>query len=118
MLVIDDAKPGSIYFLPNIQRNMTPPPGRPICNTINTPTMNLSNWVDIQLQPFVKKLPSYIKDSGHFLRKIEQINQQIKLPPNAILVTWDVKSLYTNIPDEDGLDALKLTLEKSKFQKI
>ena len=96
---------------------MTSPPGRPICNTINTPTMNLSKWVDIQLQPLVKKLPSYIKDSSHFLRKIEQINQQIKLPPNAILVTWDVKSLYTNIPHEDGLDSLKLTLEKNQIPK-
>ena len=79
--------------------------------------MNLSKWADIQLQPLVKKLPSYIKDSSHFLRKIEQINQQIKLPPNAILVTWDVKSLYTNIPREDGLDALKLTLEKNQIPK-
>ena len=49
--------------------------------------------------------------------KIEQINQQIKLPPNAILVTWDVKSLCTNIPHEDGLDALKLTLENNQVPK-
>ena len=68
MLVIDDAKPGNIYFLPKVHKNMTPPPGRPICNTINTPTINLSKWVDIQLQPLVKKLLSYIKDNSHFLR--------------------------------------------------
>ena len=55
MLVIDDAKPGNIYSLPKIHKNMTPPPGRQICNTINTPTMNFSKWVDIQLQPLVKK---------------------------------------------------------------
>ena len=58
MLVINDAKPGNIYFLPKIHKNINPPPGRPICNTINTPTMNLSKWVDLQLQPFVKKLKS------------------------------------------------------------
>ena len=57
---------------------------------------------NIQLQPLVKKLPSYIKDSSHFLLKIEQINQLIKLPQNAILVTWDVKSVYTNILHKDG----------------
>ena len=118
MLVIDDAKPGNICFLPKIHKNITPPPGRPICNTINTPTITLSKWVDIQLQPLVKKLPSYIKDSSHFLRKIEQINQQTELLPNGILVTWDVKSLYTNIPHEDGVDAFKLTLENNKFQKL
>ena len=62
-------------------------------------------------------MPSYVKDSSHFIHKIEQINQQIKLPPNAVLVTWDVKSLYTNIPHEDGSDALKVTLEKNHVPK-
>ena len=58
LLIIDESKPGNIYFLPKIHKNVTPPPGRPICNTINTPTMNLSRWVEIQLQLLVKKLPS------------------------------------------------------------
>ena len=98
MLVINDAKPGNIYFLPKIHQNINPPPGRPICNTINTPTMNLSKWVDLQLQPFVKKLKSYLKDDNDFLRKINDINQKYQLLKNALLVTWDVKSLYTSIP--------------------
>ena len=62
-------------------------------------------------------MPSYIKDSSHFLHKKDQINQQIKLPPNAILITWDVKSLYINIPHEDGSDALKVTLQKNQVPK-
>ena len=118
ILVIDDAKPGKIYCLPKIHKNMILSPGRPICNTINTPIMNLSKWIDIQLQTLVKNLPSYIKDSSHFLCKIEQINQQTELPPNAILVTWDVKFLYTNIPHEDGSDALKLQAPKNKTETI
>ena len=54
LLFIDSPKPGNIYFLPKIHSEIRPPAGRPICNTINTPTMNLSKWVDIQLQPLVK----------------------------------------------------------------
>ena len=69
LLIINDPKPGNIYFLPKIHKNVSPPPGRPICNTINTPTMNLSKWVDIQLQPLIKKLPSYLQDDNHFLKK-------------------------------------------------
>ena len=69
LLFIDSPKPGNIYFLPKIQSEIRPPPGRPICNTINTPTMNLLEWIDIQLQPLVKKLPSYLKDDNDFLRK-------------------------------------------------
>ena len=47
MLAINDAKPGNIYFLPKIHKDINPPPGRPICNTINTPRMNLSKCVDL-----------------------------------------------------------------------
>ena len=117
MLVINDAKPGNICFLPKIHENINPPPGRPICNTINTPMMNLSKWVDLQLQPFVKKLKSYLKDDNDFLRKINDINQKYQLPKNALLVTWDVKSLYTSIPHKDGLEALKKTLEEENVNK-
>ena len=37
ILFIDSLKPGNIYFLPKIHSEIRPPPGRPICNTINTP---------------------------------------------------------------------------------
>ena len=115
LLIIDDPKPGNIYFLPKIHKNVSPPPGRPICNTINTPTMNLSKWVDIQLQPLVKKLPSYLQDDNHFLKKINDINKNQTLPPNSLLVTWDVKSLYTNIPHKEGLEALRITLDRENI---
>ena len=80
LLIVDDSKSGIIYFLPKIHKNITPSPGRPICNTINTPTMNLSRWVDIQLQPLVKNLRSYLKDHNHFPRKIDEINKNHTLP--------------------------------------
>ena len=117
LLIVDNSKPGNIYFLPKIHKNITPPPGRPICNTINTPTMNLSRWVDIQLQPLVKNLPSYLKDDNHFLRKIDEINKNHTLPRDALLVTWDVRSLYTNIPHKEGLEALKKTLHNEKIPR-
>ena len=67
LLIVDDSKPGNIYFLPKIHKNITPPPGRLICNTINTPTINLSGWVNNHVQRLVKNLPSYLKDDNHFL---------------------------------------------------
>ena len=77
--------------------------------------MNLSRWVDIQLQPLVKNLPSYLKDDNHFLRKIDEINKTHTLPRDALLLTWDVRSLYTNIPHKEGLEALKKTLHNEKI---
>ena len=71
----------------------------------------------MQLQPLVKKQPLYLKDDNDFLHKIDDLNKTQTVPPNATLVTCDVKSLYTNIPHEEGLDALQKTLENEMYQK-
>ena len=65
----------------------------------------ISQLVDFFLQPHVKLLPSYIKDTTHFLLKLNQLGD---LPPNTILATLDVASLYTNIPNTEGLEAARL----------
>ena len=112
LLLVDSPKAGNIYFLPKIHKEIQLPPGRHICNTINTPTMNLSKWEDMQLQPLVRKQPSYLKDDNDFLYKIDDVNKTQTIPPNAILVTLDVKPLYTNIPHKEGLDALQNNTRK------
>ena len=106
---------GNIYMLPKIHKDPKSrnPPPRPICNSKNTPTEKISQWVDEQLQPLVKELPSYLQDDSDFLRKINELNQQEKLPPGTLLVTLDIKSLYTNIPTEGGEAACRYFLEKS-----
>ena len=48
-------------------------------------------------------LPSYIRDSKHFLQLLESLSP---LPENTILVTADVTSLYTNIPLEEDLESV------------
>ena len=57
----------------------------------------------------VTKLPSYIKDTTHFLNKLNSIGQ---LPNGVSLVTLDVASLYTNIPHNDGIQACSDFLDK------
>ena len=49
-----------------------------------------------------KALPSYVRDSMDFIEKVKSI----KCPPDAILSSWDVVSLYTNIPHKEGLEAV------------
>ncbi|PFX22533.1 hypothetical protein AWC38_SpisGene12938 [Stylophora pistillata] len=101
-LVMENAQPGNIYFLPKIYKPQRPPPARPICNTIKSATTNISKWIDDQLQPLVEKLPSHIKDNNNFVCKLVELNKGHTLPPETTLVTWDVKSLYTNIPHDGG----------------
>ena len=51
----------------------------------------------------VKQIPSYIKDKNHFIDKVNKFF----VPFNSILVAMDVRSLYTSIPDNEGIVATK-----------
>ena len=57
---------------------------------------------------------SYIRDSGHFLKKIKNIST---LAENAILVTDDVVGLYPSIAHQAGLSALKEALENRSVKR-
>ncbi|XP_057294731.1 uncharacterized protein LOC130623279 [Hydractinia symbiolongicarpus] len=88
------------YILPKIHKDGNP--GRPIVSAVNSPTENISEFLNLCLQPLLPKLKSYIKDTKHF---ITRINNLPKIKKNAILVSADVTSLYTNIPHKEGVDA-------------
>ena len=80
------------------------------------PPEKVSKFLDHQLKPVMQKGKWYIRDSGHFLEKIKNINT---LPENAILlVTADVVGLYPSIPHQAGLSALKEALENRSVKKI
>ena len=83
-------------------------PGRPLVSSIDCHTTKISKYSDNQLQPYVKELKSYVKDCTDFIRKI---NSMEKIP-DSILVTMDVRSLYTNIPNKDGIEAVETTLKR------
>ena len=76
---------------------------RPIVSGCDSPNDRLSAYVTHFIQPLASNLPSHIKDTKHFLNLIEKLPP---LPPNALLVTADVTSLYTNIPHEEGIAAV------------
>ena len=89
------------YLLPKIHKPNNP--GRPIISGCDSSTDRLSSFIDTHLKPLCSSLPSYIKDTNHFLQTI--FNITTPLPPNTILATIDVKSLYTNIPHDEGIHA-------------
>ncbi len=97
-----------LYLLPKIHKPNNP--GRPVVSSIECHTEKISQYVDHHLQPLTKELPSYVQDTSDFLRKLKNLPQQ--LPKDTILVTMDVRSLYTNIPNQEGIDAVKSYLEK------
>ena len=103
-------KPGRFYTIPKIHKHGHP--GRPIVSSNSHPTERISQFVDYHLQPLVTKLPSYIKDTTHFLNKLNSIGQLPSANNGVLLVTLDVASLYTNIPHNDRIQACSDFLDK------
>ena len=66
------------------------------------PTERISSFVDSLLQPIAKSQKSYLKDTTDFINFIERRN----LPGDVFLVSLDVTSLYTNIPQEEGINTV------------
>ena len=112
-LMYDTYRTPQLYLLLKIHKGTTPPPGRPIISANGCPTENISQFVDFFLNPTCMTLPSFVKDTTHFLRLINDLGQ---LPDNCILVTMDVSSLYTNIPNNEGLTAARIALDTHRPQ--
>ena len=103
-LIITTSRTSCIYSLPKIHKPNNP--GRPIVSACSCPTELISSYsyLDKIMTPIVKSLPSYIKDSQHALQMFRDFNF---LGENKLIFTMDVTSLYTVIPNGEGLLALK-----------
>ena len=113
-LIVEPPRTPNFYLLPKIHKNKLPPPGRPIVSANGCPSERISQFVDHFIQPLVHKLPSYLRDSTHFINTIKDL----KLPPDAIIASLDVTSLYTNIPNQEGISAAShyLTLARDPME--
>ena len=86
-----------LYTLAKIHKPT--PVGRPTISGCDGPTERISAFDNHLLQPIAKVQPSDTTDSINFIEKT-------KLPPNTTLVSMDVTSLYTNIPQEEGISTV------------
>jgi hypothetical protein len=80
---------------------------RPIVAGPSSSTQGLSNLLDLILIPLCKTVPSFIRDDLDFLKYIPE-----KVQENKLLVSFDITSLYTNIPHDLGLEAVQFWIEK------
>ena len=102
----------SFYTLTKIHKPI--PVGRPIISGCERLTERISSFVDNLLQPIAKAQKSYVKDTTHFINFIENT----KVTENTVLVSMDVTSLYTNIPQEEGMNTVCIAYEKFYGEKL
>ena len=65
------------------------------------------------MQSLAKSVHSYIKDTNHFLQKIQSLGN---IPEDASLCTIDVVALYPSIPNDEGLGVLRKALDSRAHQ--
>ncbi|XP_050559861.1 uncharacterized protein LOC118265684 [Spodoptera frugiperda] len=106
-----NVQPPKIFGLPKVHKPNVPL--RPIVSQIDSPTYHLAKHVASILQPLVARSTSYVMDSRHFI----DILQSIKLRPNDLMVSFDVESLFTNVPMADCMEVVKLRLQENNNER-
>ena len=82
---------------------------RPVVSCINSPSYDLATFVHQILAQVTTTFQFNIKNSFEFVEFIKRVT----LPPNCLLVSLDVTSLFTNIPRD-----LVLSIIKKKWRFI
>ena len=121
-----DYKPSNVYGLPKVHKckevldKVQNSPNK--CVIINCPqsltmrpiiagpkcvTSSLSDFIDKILRPLLKRVDSYVRDDIDFLTKMPRDANKSK-----VLATFDISSMYTNIDNNLGQEAIKFGLEK------
>ena len=112
ILIPPKAQASKLYLLPKVHKEYQGFPNcRPIIASSGCNTERISWFADQQVKDHVKKIESYIEDTPDLLRKINEMNEKGEVPPDAIPISIDIKSMYSNVPLNEGLEAFKDCLE-------
>ena len=113
---------GNLYLLAKVHKKYIKiPKGRPIVSGKDSITERISWFCDMSAKNYVPRISSYVQDTSDLLRFFEELNDSKRLPNTAKPFSIDIKSMYTNIPIEEGILAFQELLnsrndtEKAKF---
>lgn len=107
------SQPGKMYGLCKVHKPSVNgcPPCRPILSAIGTPTYNLAKYLITILEPLTKN-SFVVKDSFTFVEDIK------KQDSKYFMSTFDVDSLFTNIPLDETIDLCTNKLFPKKNMKV
>jgi hypothetical protein len=95
------SKPPLFYGLPKIHKVGIPL--RPIVASIGSPSYSLSKYIASLISPLAGNTVSFIKDSAHFV----SIIGDLKLEEEEVMISFDVKSLFTNVPIAEAVKVIR-----------
>ena len=116
-----DAGAGKFYCLYKVHKEHTAPnvpPERPIISCSGSYTQNIGKFVDHHIKPLANTHSTYLQDTPHYLRELDELNKSENIKDTDVLVTIDVCSLYTNIPQSEGIESVREALDERKEKKV
>jgi hypothetical protein len=81
---------------------------------VGHPTNKIGKFIDEHIKGYVPQVKTYVRDTQDFITKICQAPP---FPPGTLLVTMDIVSLYTNIPNHEALVAISHYLRRNPTKK-
>ena len=109
-LIVPTRQTSPFYLLRKIHKPGNP--GKPIASVCCCPTENIASYLDQIMCPLVPNLGTYVKDTNHTLRIFNDFHLDNTTTGERFLYIMDIKSLYTVIPNNSGLEALAYLINK------
>jgi len=99
-------QPPKLYGLPKLHKPGIPM--RPIVSFCWSPTYQLSKYLTTILQPLTDKSRRKLQSTENFIDAIKTV----QIPDDYKLVSFDMKSLFTSIPLQLGLQSTKTAIQQ------
>ncbi|EYC21254.1 hypothetical protein Y032_0020g81 [Ancylostoma ceylanicum] len=81
---------------------------RPIISCVGGPTDRISWFLNKIVSQLLAKIPSHLSNTEHFLQHL----QEARFDRGCVVESFDVTSLYTNVQNDEALQALSELLDK------
>ncbi|CAM4828303.1 unnamed protein product, partial [Rotaria magnacalcarata] len=107
-----------LYFNPKTHKDGIPV--RPIESTIHAATTNISKFLDKILRPVFddKCKDTTIIDGASLITELSKYNKKGLLKSTTLFCTFDIRNLYTMLPQEEALDTLMTFLHVHGYRKV
>lgn len=105
-LHVSNPRVAHLYCLPKIHKN--PLAMRPIASNINTPLEKQAKWLLDLLEKYPIKFGNSVLNSVELVQKLKDV----KVKRGEKLVSFDVQSLFPNVPADVAIDCMKKHLTK------
>ena len=100
-----------LYGLPKIHKDVVPL--RPILSTVSSAQQKVASWLSSVLQPVLEHFSRFcIKDTFSFAKIIRNF-----IPTDMFMCSFEVCSLYTNVPLEETIEICCDVLFRSSLPK-